>query len=267
MAKNKAKGKPRTATGVQNSTSSAPRQPASKTAKADVECHVNLPPSNIKITAPMQQPAEPVAAPVVQIPPAESTTETWADPIADNSSYGTADSDDPPSAVSTPPAAAPSVETLLRDVQQAQEAPLYVPEPSAGTASNPSTNAAAQTPPAAPAAAAADIALPVHPAMSPKQPAGLATDVTSHAGVAQVAFVSQAAPAAAAAAPKTATDSSTAGLVSHSSSVAAPKAPAGAASGLTGVLSWLLTAYTYPVRMGLHTAAAAPWVTLSLAAY
>jgi hypothetical protein len=63
----------------------------------------NAPSANTKVTAALQQPAEPVAAPEVQIPPAESTTETWADPIADSSSYGTADSDDPPSAVSTPP--------------------------------------------------------------------------------------------------------------------------------------------------------------------
>jgi S-DNA-T family DNA segregation ATPase FtsK/SpoIIIE len=253
MAKNKFKGKPRTATGVQNSTSSAPGQLVSKPAKGDVDCHVNVPSANTKVTAAMQQPSEPVAAPVVQIPPAESTTETWADPIADNSSYGTADSDDPLSAVSTPPAAAPSAEPVLKDVPPAQEARLYVPEPTIETAANPSTSTAAPKSAAVNGVAAADVSLPVHPAMSPKEPAGLAAP-SHHARVAQVALVPQATPAApvaAAGAPKSAADASSVGPVPNSSSAPAPEAPAGAATGLTSVLSWLLAAYTYPVRKTL----------------
>lgn len=241
MAKNRNRGKSSRPAGVAPVQSSTARpQGPTKPAKGDGQVHVKVPAADVKAAA-MQQPTEPVAAPVVQVPPAPpaaSTTETWADPLADNSSYATADSDDPSSRSSTPPAAASTgaVAAVTQGVPAAV-APMVWPDLSDMTA-NTSTSTPAQ-----------GASVPSHPAMytdseavtAKAPPAAPTAEVTSSAIPAQ---------APAPAAPAALTAACRPYDMADEAAVLNPAAGATAAGSWAGqCLDWLLCAYTYPVSM------------------
>lgn len=242
MAKsNRNKGKPRPTGGAQSSTAPAvskvPRAPA--VSKANGEVHVKVPSTDAKAAAVMQPTELVAAAPVTQVSPAKASTidaaaEEWADPLADNSSYATADSDDPLSAAGTPPAVASTdavetrvvpdapvawpdlsdiaVSTAITSSAQASAAVLAAPAPGTGAV------------PFSTSADAATAMLPVEP--TPAAPP---------------AAVPAAAPAAAGTGFKSFDMADEAALV---------KAAAGESAISWGqCLDWLLCAYTYPVRI------------------
>lgn len=237
MAKNnKYKGNRPASKPAQTSTLTKPQA-----SKADGECHVAVPAvkeTPKSVTVALQPAVEVVQTPVVQTPPAESTVETWADAIADNSSYATADSDDPP----TPTAVASTTGNLAGAMFE--ETPLSPPttlEPALIPSAAAAPEAAAVEEPAASAA---------HADFVPEgtsAPAAPAVDTT-------------AAPTASAQAAEAAVPTPPLAYDMADEAALVPKAAAAVPAVLA--VSWrlldlCLRAYTYPVSVPAATSAAA----------
>lgn len=143
--KYKSKGGAKAAGGVGNSVGTTRTVRPAKASTGDGECHVNVPVPESKplaavqqevlqtpvqqevLQAPVQQ--EVLQTPVLSVPPLESTIEAWADPIADNSSYASAESEEPSPGASTPPAATLPASTQQTITEPAAAAPAVVSVP------------------------------------------------------------------------------------------------------------------------------------------